>query len=106
MIGPLKQQLSNPWMRCFLTLDPKEYLPKVKCPLLAINGTKDCQVIYSHNLRGILMHTSGRATCLEMEGLNHLFQHCTTGSPDEYIFIEETFAPKAMKAVAEWILAL
>ena len=47
-----------------------------------------------------------QADCRELTGLNHLFQHCKKGSPDEYILIEETFAPEAMKAIADWILSL
>lgn len=40
---------------------------------------------------------------LQMEGLNHLFQHCTTGSFSEYKIIEETFAPEAIEVIVQWI---
>jgi hypothetical protein len=40
----------------------------------------------------------------ELPGLNHLFQHCQTGSPTEYGRIEETFAPEVMAMIADWIL--
>ena len=46
------------------------------------------------------------ADCRELPGLNHLFQHCTIGLPSEYMMTEETFAPEAMKALTDWILAL
>ena len=39
-----------------------------------------------------------------LPGLNHLFQHCTTGSPDEYIQIEETFAPEALRHILDFLL--
>jgi hypothetical protein len=104
MVGTLRQQLRTPWMRSFLKLEPASYLPLVKCPILAMNGAKDCQVTSERNLHAIMNLTSGHAECMELPDLNHLFQHCTTGSADEYIFIEETFAPEAMKAIADWIL--
>ena len=100
----MKQQMDSPWMQAFLTLDPAEYLPKVSCPILALQGSKDSQVVAEPNKKAI-ERLCGKNLRYEMlEGLNHLFQHCTTGSPDEYMLIEETFAPEAMKALADWIL--
>ena len=101
----MKQQMDLPWIRAFLTLDPAEYLPKVSCPVLAIGGSKDLQVLAQPNLDRI-KKMCPQADCRELTGLNHLFQHCKKGSPDEYILIEETFAPEAMKAIADWILSL
>ncbi len=105
MAYTLKQQMESRWMQSFLTLDPADYLPKVKCPVLALNGTKDSQVLAKPNLERVKT-LCPQADCREFPGLNHLFQHCTTGSPDEYMLIEETFAPEAMQAVADWILGL
>lgn len=105
MAHALKQQLGTQWMQAFLRLDPQGYLPKVKCPILALNGTKDIQVVAEPNLDRIKALCPA-ADCRRMEGLNHLFQHCTTGDAAEYMLIEESFAPEAMKAVADWILGL
>ena len=102
----LKQQLDSRWMQTFLTLDPAEYLPNVKCPILALNGWLDCQVLCEPNLKRIEKLTGGRAVCNQQRWLNHLFQHCTTGSPDEYMLIEETFDPYTITTIADWILAL
>ena len=44
-----------------------------------------------------------KATVMELPNLNHLFQECQTGSPSEYAAIEETFSPKALEVMAEWI---
>ena len=38
-----------------------------------------------------------------MKRLNHLFQHCTTGMPDEYGDIEETFSEEVLQDIVEWI---
>lgn len=100
-----KQQMDSRWMQTFLTLDPAEYLTKVKCPILALNGSKDQQVLPQPNIERI-KELNPQADCILELGLNHLFQHCGTGSPDEYLLIEETFASNVMKQLADWILEL
>jgi hypothetical protein len=45
------------------------------------------------------------ATVIEMPGLNRLFQTANTGSPSEYIQIEETMAPIAIKTITDWVVA-
>ena len=37
--------ITTPWYRQFLTLDPSQFLQKVKCSVLAINGENDTQVV-------------------------------------------------------------
>ena len=101
----MKQQMETPWMQSFLRLAPADYLPKVKCPVLAMGGSTDLQVLPHPNLDRI-KQLCPQADCRELSNLNHLFQHSETGDPKEYMMIEETFAPEAMKAVADWILGL
>jgi hypothetical protein len=104
------KQLTSPWYRYFLTYDPAVALRKVTCPVLAINGGKDTQVVPALNLpaiRAALQAGGNRHFEVdELPGLNHLFQHAKTGSVTEYAQIEETFAPEAMDKIATWILAL
>ena len=103
------QQATSPWLRYFLAYDPASTLEKVKCPVLAINGEKDLQVPPEQNLPAIAkaLEKAGNrdATVKELPGLNHLFQTATTGSPDEYVKIEETFSPLALSTIGDWILA-
>jgi len=102
--------LTSPWMIYFLQYDPRPTLKKVKCPVLALNGEKDIQVTPKENLaavgKALAEGGNKNVTLREFPGLNHLFQHATTGLPTEYGNIEETFAPEALEAVAKWILAL
>jgi uncharacterized protein len=104
------KMLLSPWFRHFLKYDPKENLTKVKCPVLALNGAKDLQVPAKSNLEAIQKHlkTAGNKQYVvkELPDLNHLFQHSTTGSPNEYAMIEETFSPEVLKMMADWILGL
>ena len=44
-----------------------------------------------------------KITIKELPNLNHLFQDCKTGAPSEYATIEETFSPKAMTEILNWL---
>ncbi|AKB51527.1 hypothetical protein MSBRW_2274 [Methanosarcina barkeri str. Wiesmoor] len=99
--------LTLPWMRFFLTYDPRPTLMKVKCPVLAIAGEKDLQVPPEENLEAIdeALKAGGNKdyTVKELPGLNHLFQTAKTGSPSEYSKIEETISPAALEIIGNWI---
>ncbi len=45
-----------------------------------------------------------KVTTIEIPKLNHLFQECVTGLPDEYAKIEQTFSPLALEEITKWIL--
>lgn len=100
------QQADTPYIRHFLTVDVGKLLPKIKCPVLALNGTKDTQVDCDANTTRI---EKGLANCKhsikKIDGVNHLFQHCNTGIVTEYQQIEETIAPEVLQEVAKWIKA-
>ncbi len=102
------QQLTTPWFRFFLTYDPRFTLHKVRCPVLALYGEKDLQVPPKENAPAVYesLKAGGnkQVTVKVFTGLNHLFQHCQTGSPVEYARIEETFAPEVLKTIGDWIL--
>jgi len=103
------RQLFSPWMRFFVAYDPRPTLRRVRCPVLAINGGKDLQVLPKENLAAI--ETALRAggvrdyAVKEMPGLNHLFQTCTLCTIGEYMQLEETIAPGALEEISRWILA-
>ncbi len=99
--------LISPWFIHFINSDPAAVIEKVKCPILALNGSKDLQVTADENLNGIkLAAEKGRnkkVTIKKMDGLNHLFQECTTGLPQEYGHIEQTMSPVALNEISGWI---
>ena len=102
------QSLLSPWIKFFLTYDPKPTLSKVRCPVLAINGEKDLQVPPQENLSAIeaalVAGGNKNFTVKELPGLNHLFQTSQTGLPAEYAKIEETISPEVLKIIGDWIL--
>ena len=101
-------QLKTPYMQYFLTLDLRERLGKVECPVLALNGTKDTQVFYENNLGALNTGLPSNDTnkIMSLESLNHLFQHCKTGSSLEYSTIEETISPEVLDIITQWIKSL
>lgn len=100
--------LKSEWIINFIRIEPKDYLEKTTCPVLALNGSKDFQVLPKINLKGIknALEIAGNSdvTIKELEGLNHLFQTAKTGSMQEYSIIEETFSPMALEITRDWIL--
>jgi len=101
-------QLGSPYMKYFLGMDLRSILGKISVPVLALNGVKDTQVDCVRNLTALRngLPDSSRNLIREEAGLNHLFQHCTTGEASEYKTIEETFSPKVLAEMAEWLKTL
>lgn len=101
------RQVMSPWFRFFLTYDPAPALSKVACPVLDINGEKDLQVPPAQNIPAVksALRSGGNkdVTVRELPGLNHLFQHATKGTPDEYMKSEETISPDALALIGKWI---
>ena len=101
-------QLTSPWFRTFIKYDPRPTLRQVKCPVLAVNGELDIQVLPKENLaeieKALKEGKNPDFTVKEFPKLNHLFQTARTGNVNEYGQIEETFAPAALEAVTEWVL--
>ena len=100
-------QMTSPWMYYFLKYDPTEAIVKTNCPALLLNGSKDLQVIASQNLPGyekiISEHGKTNLILRELPDLNHLFQHCETGSPNEYFEIDETISPEVLELIVEFV---
>lgn len=101
-------QLNTPYMQYFLTLDTRDKLADIDCPVLALNGTKDTQVFYEDNLKALntRLPSNRHNKVMSLEGLNHLFQHCSTGSVNEYFKIEETISPEVPEIISQWIKSL
>lgn len=97
----------TPNVRHLLADRPTLTLPKVKCPVLALGGSKDLQVPATRNLAATAAARKAGGnpdvTTQELPGLNHLFQTATTGGPAEYATLEETFAPAALQRIGDWL---
>ena len=95
-------QAATPYMRFFIALDVSQQLGRIRCPVLALNGTLDTQVEAEANLEA-LQKGLPDAEIIRCEGLNHLFQHGRTGLAAEYREIEETISPEVLGGIADWV---
>lgn len=103
----LKQNVpsgQSEYMRQLISLNPSEWLCRVNCPVLALNGMKDTQVNSDRNLAIISSNVNGAKT-ISYPGLNHLFQPATTGEMSEYESIATTIAPQVLEDIADFILS-
>lgn len=100
------EQIRTPYMKYFLAMDMRPLLPKISCPVLALNGTKDTQVEHESNLSALRegLPYNPKNQIESVEGVNHIFQRCTTGTVDEYALIEETIAPAVLDKIIKFAL--
>ena len=99
---------STPWFKYFIQFDPQPYLTRLKkVKVLALNGSKDVQVVSQQNLpaiRAALVQGSTKTfEVKELPGLNHLFQTCNKCTVTEYGQLEETIAPVALQTIIDWL---
>ena len=108
----MAMQETNPWYEFFTEYDPAADIAATRCPVFAINGSLDKQVLPESNLNAIreiltaqnshsTLHTSHSTKIYP--SLNHLFQHAKTGATTEYNSIEETISEEVLRDIAEWI---
>lgn len=106
-INVMAERFYLPWTRYFMKYDPATTVGKLKVPFLAMNGGKDVQVSAKENLAGFqrLLTKAGNKDfkIVLLPDLNHLFQTAKTGAVSEYMTIEETFSPEALKVMTDWI---
>jgi pimeloyl-ACP methyl ester carboxylesterase len=107
MVKGAISELLNPWMKYFLSLDIKEYLVEVACPVLVLNGDKDLQVPPAENVplieSALARGGNKQVKAVVFPGLNHLFQTALSGRPEEYGTIEETIAPVVLEEISNWL---
>ncbi|WP_445453410.1 alpha/beta hydrolase family protein [Flavobacterium sp. 25HG05S-40] len=103
------QKITIPWFTYFIKINPDVYWSKLKIPVLALNGSKDLQVISKENLAGIKASLdkakNKKIEVVEFPNLNHLFQEAATGSVAEYGQLEQTIAPAVLEKMSSWILS-
>lgn len=102
------RETKDPWVQHFISFDPGKAIRNIECPVLALNGEKDVQVIADSNIPVLqeLLKDNRKAMIKTYPGLNHLFQHSETGMPDEYGKIEETISEEVLADIVDWVKTL
>lgn len=94
----------NPWMRYFITYDPTEAIKAISVPVMAIVGGNDRQVPPVPTVAALSARLKSEGSLVrEYPGLNHMFQHSSSGMPDEYGKIEETISEEVLADIVAFI---
>jgi uncharacterized protein len=100
-------RLGNPWLKFFLSYSPASALEHVSCPVLALYGENDLQVIPQQNapeLEKALKHAHNHDVSVQLlPKLNYMFQTSNTGLGWEVGAITETMSPVALQAIETWL---
>ncbi|MDQ3213254.1 MAG: alpha/beta fold hydrolase [Acidobacteriota bacterium] len=104
----LREQADSPWFRSLLLFDPAKVMPKVKQPILIIQGDLDTRVLPSHaDTLAQLARARKKAAPVELlhlPGINHLLVPATTGEVSEYAGLRDRkVTPAVATAMAEWL---
>lgn len=104
VLQSLKNNTANnsPYFGKLLMLDARGGMNKIKCPVLAVNGSLDTQVNAGKNLSAI-RDGIPHAKTYELAGLNHMLQHARTGEINEYAEIKETISPEVLQLISNFI---
>ena len=109
VVGQQIAAAKTPNAAYFMVHDARESYRRVRCPVLALNGSLDQNVPARENLAELegsfRQGKNASAEIVEVQGLNHFFQTARTGSSTEVGQIEETFSPKALDLLTTWVLA-
>ncbi len=104
----LRQQADSTWFRSLLIFDPAAVMPRVKQPILIIQGDLDQQVSAHHADRlAELARKRKKAApveALHLPGINHLLVPAKTGDVSEYVSLpDKNVTPAVAKAIADWL---
>ena len=100
-------QAQGRWYREMINYDPERYIPRIRKPVLALNGDKDIMVPSRENLASIkqLLDKGGNKhyRIVELPGLNHMFQRCVTCTREEIPELEDVFSEEALQIMGSWL---
>ncbi len=105
----VRKQADTPWFRSLLLSDPAVVMPKLKQPILVIQGDLDAQVPPHHaeklgDLARARKKGAGPVEVVHLPGVNHLLVPATTGEVQEYAQLKEkTISPEVATTVAAWL---
>jgi hypothetical protein len=104
----LRTQADSTWFRSLLLFDPAKVMPKIKQPVLIIQGDLDKQVFpHSADTLAELARARKKAPAVELihlPGINHLLVPAATGEVSEYADLKDkAITPAVAKATSEWL---
>jgi pimeloyl-ACP methyl ester carboxylesterase len=104
----LRAQADSAWFRSLLIFDPAKVMPRIKQPILIIQGDLDQQV-FSHHADALAALARARKKAppvevLHLPDINHLLAPAETGEVSEYGALpQKTITPAVAKAIVDWL---
>ena len=104
----VRRQVDNPEFQSILANDPSKIVPKVKQPILIVQGELDTQVepLNADRLEQLTKtrKNGGAADVVKVPGVNHLLVPAKTGEVDEYATLKgEHVSPVVTGAITSWL---
>jgi pimeloyl-ACP methyl ester carboxylesterase len=97
----------HPWTTGMLKFDPREYLGKIRCPVLAIIGNMDVLVDSKENLSS-MENSLKNGMCknyksVELPYVNHYFQKVDSQRVDDFKGSENKIAEVVLDTIGSWL---
>ena len=105
----VRKQADTPWFRSLLLFDPATVMPKLKQPILIIQGDLDTQVDPHHaeklgELARARKKGAGPVEVVHLAGVNHLLVPAKTGEVQEYAQLKQkAISPDVATTIAAWL---
>jgi hypothetical protein len=104
----VRRQADTAWFRSLLQFDPARLVPRLKQPILIVQGELDTQVPPHHAERLAELarkrKNAPRVEIVRLPGVNHLLVKATTGEVQEYpLLADKQITPDAAAAIDEWL---
>jgi pimeloyl-ACP methyl ester carboxylesterase len=105
----LRAQADTPWFRSLLEFDPAEVMPKIKQPILIVQGDLDTQVPPAHGERLAELARARKdddavTEVVHLPGVNHLLVPAKTGEVSEYPSLAESpISAEAATMIGNWL---
>jgi uncharacterized protein len=104
----MRKQADTPWFRSLLSFDPAKVMPRVKQPILVVQGALDKQVTPHHADTLVQLARQRKKNppveFVALPGVNHLLAKAETGEVDEYGALKaRTIVPDVAEKIAAFL---
>jgi uncharacterized protein len=106
----LRHQADTQWFQSFLGFSPAKVMPRVRQPILLLQGELDRQVPPHHAEKLEELARARKRPAIDpvrrvvFSGVNHLFTRATTGEVTEYATLpQKEVVPDVASTTAEWL---
>jgi uncharacterized protein len=105
----VRKQADTPLFKSTLMFDPAQVVPRIKQPMLIVQGDLDTQVPPAHaeklgELARARKKGAGPVEVVHIPDVNHLLVPAKTGEVKEYAQLEaKAITPKLASTIAEWL---